>query len=96
MRYYVYLSPVKISMLFGQIPTAMTKKLVAELKLSIGVASATLKTNQVDTTDLPAKLALVEAYLDREGTIRTVEYPGEYIRDSQSLLSGVLFDYAAG
>jgi hypothetical protein len=77
MRYYIYISTLKINMLFDQIPLSIKHKVAAELKIDLKLLSATLKNSPTTETTI-SKLELITKSLEAEGEMGDVWNPKEY------------------
>jgi Family of unknown function (DUF7019) len=95
-RYYLYLSKIKVELLYSQIPHRLRGSLDAEVKASVGVLQATVRgsTSPVDP-DLYANAEAVTRYLTKYGKIGSLAEPASYIRDTVSVRFGVVSEYAA-
>lgn len=78
-KYYLYLSQVKIEMLWGQISIADRKSISAELKVNIGVISAGIRANDKEET-IYNQLKVVSEYLQKNKHIGTLDSPGKFFR----------------
>lgn len=79
LRYYLYVSDAKVDMLFAQIPRAFLTGVSGELKVGLGVVSATLK-QDAEPISKYEKLKTIVRYLDAQDQIGTVDDPKAYFR----------------
>lgn len=79
LKYYIYISDSKVDMLYAQIPKSIKNGLAAELKLNIGMLSASLKQGPLDETKY-SKLQIVNRYIEKELELGSIDEPKEYIR----------------
>jgi hypothetical protein len=82
-------------MLFDQIPQGVLKRISAEVKVDLKVASVTLR--QADNPDptRAAKLKIVERFIDSHHHVGTIQGPGnEYFRGQMDMQWGWLQDRA--
>ena len=75
LRYFVYVSDSKLDMLFEQITPAIRKRISAEAKVDLKLASVTLRQNERPEARM-AKLRVVERYIDSNHQVGTVTDPG--------------------
>lgn len=91
LRYYLYVSDTKLDMLFEQIDQSMLKRISAEVKVDLTLASVTLKRADNPTPARAAKLRVVERFIDRHHHVGTIEDPGnEYFRGRMQMAWGWL------
>ncbi|MDH3910068.1 MAG: SAVMC3_10250 family protein [Rhodospirillales bacterium] len=90
MRFDIYKSAQKISMLFDQVPKQKLDQLAVELKIDLKVFSATASTREPDAKGLDEKLSVVLAALEREGQIGTADQPRSYFRGELPMIWGDL------
>lgn len=83
MKYYLYISPSKIQMLFEQLPVKLKRQLSAELSIDLKLIGAVLKKDAGKET-LISKLNAVLDSLDEE-LIGTVSNPGSFFRGTMSM-----------
>jgi hypothetical protein len=89
MKYYVYISTLKVNMLFDQIPIRIRQKIASEVKLDLKVFSATFKSvSNLETTI--SKLNLIAKVLELENKIGTVSNPKEYFAGEMNMGWGPL------
>lgn len=84
MRYYIYLSAVKVDMLYAQIPPKLLRRLAVEAKVDLRVLSVAVQSVRADTTAYD-RLDLVEAYLDREFDVSWMSEPTAWFRGDLGL-----------
>lgn len=89
MRYYLYISDVKVDMLRAQISQEKLKPIAASLKIDLKVLSLSLD-RKPNPEDLYAKLQVVEKYLENNEQIGTQVRPKSYFRGSAKMTSGVI------
>jgi hypothetical protein len=84
LRYLVYLSDLKLQMLFDQIGEPVRRSLAAELKLDVKLISMTLSSPSIDPAlrrrSRLTKLALVEEHLERHHDIGDITAPNGYFK----------------
>lgn len=81
LRYYLYISGTKVDMLFDQIDQSILKRISAEVKVDLKVASLTLREEDNPVPSLAAKLRIVERFIDLHHNVGTMSEPGqEYFR----------------
>lgn len=86
LRYYSYVSDAKLEMLFEQIGSAARKRISAELKVDLKLASLTLRGADNPVPARLAKLQLVERFIEQHHHVGTVEEPGpEYFRGQMNM-----------
>lgn len=95
LRYYEYVSDVKLDFLSGQVPEKLLSRLAAELKVDLKVISATISTvpNQTSRYD---KLRVLEKYLERNEDIGDVADPALWFRGDLRLRSQVFGGLGTG
>ena len=89
MKYFLYISTLKVNMLFDQIPSQIKKRIAAELKIDLGVFSTTIKTLPDSETTI-SKLQLVLKHLEREGEIGDVWTPKAYFEGTMNMNWGTI------
>ncbi|MDI5978239.1 DUF7019 family protein [Amycolatopsis magusensis] len=83
LRYYLYVSDAKLEMLFEQIDPALRRRISAEAKIDLKLASLALRRADHPHAARMAKLQLVERYIDKHHHVGTIQEPGrEYFRGS--------------
>lgn len=93
-RFYSYLSKVKVDMLYPQIPRSFLRPLQIEVTARTGLLDATLKRGESPVAeDVAVRLAIVEAYLTKNEKVGSLSDPGPYIRDWADFQYGVLSGY---
>src|ERR1700690_995131 len=81
LRYYIYVSDSKLDMLFEQVDQRSRKRISAELKIDLKVASLTLSEAEDPGPTRTAKLQLVEQFIETNQHVGTIQEPGkEYFR----------------
>jgi hypothetical protein len=88
-KYYVYVSDVKVDMLFSQIPKRFLDRLAGELKIDLKILSLSLKENPSDENRF-TKIRVLEQYLDASSEIGTVDDPAPYFRGSLPMKWGTV------
>ena len=89
LRYYVYVSDDKLDMLFEQIDQGARKRISAELKVDLKIASITLRQSDNPTPTQTAKLRIVERFIDSHHHVGNAQEPGrEYFRCQMSMRWG--------
>jgi len=90
-RYYVYVSDTKLDMLFEQIDRSVLKRISAEIKVDLKLASVTLRQADNPAPARAAKLRVVERFIDRHHHVGDIENPGtEYFRGRLKMTWGWL------
>ena len=77
LRYYLYISDSKLDMLFEQIDLKSRKRISAELKIDLKVASLTLRGAENPGPTRTAKLQLVEQFIETHQHVGTIQEPGK-------------------
>jgi len=91
LRYYLYISDTKIDMLFDQIDQSILKRISAEVKVDLKVASLTLREANSPVPTRDAKLRIVERFIELHHNVGTVGEPGqEYFRGQSNMTWGNL------
>lgn len=91
LRYYLYVSDTKLDMLFEQIDPALRRRISAEIKVDLQLASLTLRRADHPHAARMAKLRLVERYIDKHHHVGTIDKPGrEYFRGTMPMQWGWL------
>jgi hypothetical protein len=94
LRYYLYISDTKLDMLFGQIGQGILKRISAEIKVDLKLASVTLKEKDQPMAARTAKLQIVEQYITQYHSVGTITEPGqEYFRGHMNMQWGWLRGY---
>jgi len=78
-KYYVYISPSKIDMLFHQIPKELQSSIQKGLEIDLKLIKMSFSEKQIDET-LYSKLSIVIKYLEKNGGIGDVFTPKEYFK----------------
>lgn len=95
LRYYLYISDTKLDMLFEQIPQNALKRISAEVKVDLKLASVTLRQADPPDPTRAAKLKIVERFVDSHHHVGTIHEPGnEYFRGRMDMQWGWLQDRA--
>lgn len=89
MKYFLYISTLKVSMLFDQIPLSIKKRVAAELKIDLKVLSATFKGVNTSETTI-SKLQLVIKCLESENEIGDLWNPKDYFAGEAKMGWGAL------
>lgn len=80
LRYFLYVSDAKLDMLFEQIDPRLRRRISAELKVDLKLASLTMRQAEHSAGRM-AKLRLVERYLDAYHQVGSLAEPGpEFFR----------------
>ena len=91
LRYYLYISDSKLEMLFEQINPGVLKRISAEVKVDLKLASLTLRGAENPGPTRAAKLQIVERYIDSHHNVGTTREPGgEYFRGQMDMQWGPL------
>lgn len=85
MKYYVYVSDAKVDMLFAQIPIPLLKRLSAELRIDLKVASVTVGVSAKEATRYD-RLTVVLEYLRRNEPFGWVDSPASYFEETIPLV----------
>lgn len=94
-RYYVYISDTKLEMLFEQIDQDIRKRVSAEVKVDLKVASLKLSKADDPASTRAAKLRVVERFIDKHHNVGTIMAPGtEYFRGQMDMQWGLVRDPA--
>ncbi|MFE9882501.1 DUF7019 family protein [Streptomyces sp. NPDC005784] len=81
LRYYLYVSDNKLDMLYEQIDPALRKRISAEVKVDVKVASVTLRQAEQPAAVRMTKLRVIERYIDTHCQVGDVSAPGrEFFR----------------
>jgi len=89
LRYYLYVSDTKLDMLFEQIDPGQRRKISAEVKVDLKLASVTLRSIEHPAPARAAKLRVVERYIERNHRVGSVGVAGaEYVRGSMPMRWG--------
>ncbi len=83
MKYYIYISPTKIQMLFDQLPTSLRQRLPDELNIDLQVVSTSFK-KPTEGPNLFSKLEAVLNSLDAE-TLGSVSQPSKFFRGTLAM-----------
>jgi Family of unknown function (DUF7019) len=76
LRYYLYISDAKLDMLFDQIDRSILKRIVAEVKVDLKLASVTLRGADSPGPSRAAKLRVVERYIEANHHVGDIWVPG--------------------
>ena len=79
MKHYLYISETKINLLYPQILKTILDNIDDESNINAGFSS-TLTANPDSGKTLYDKLDLVSSYLEKEGSIGTVDSPKQYFK----------------
>ncbi|WP_281356768.1 DUF7019 family protein [Amycolatopsis anabasis] len=91
LRYFVYVSDIKLDMLFEQIDPAQRRRIAAEAKVDLKLASLTLRRAEPSPAARMAKLRVVERYIDAHHLVGTTAAPGrQYFRGRLDMQWGFL------
>ena len=82
MKYYIYISDVKVDMLFPQVPHYITKKVALQFQLDLKLLSAPPESEAGSEYKRIARLETVVRFIRERGNVGTVDDPGEYFEDS--------------
>jgi len=89
MKYFLYMSTLKVNMLFEQIPLSIKKRVAAELKIDLKVFSATFKEASTSETTI-SRLQLVIKSLESADEIGDLWNPKEYFAGELNMGWGAL------
>lgn len=78
-KYYVYVSPSKVDMLYHQIPPNIINKIEKELQINLTLVNMKFTEKQFDD-NLYNKLSTVNEYLDKFVGIGEINSPAEYFK----------------
>lgn len=93
LRYFVYISDAKLEMLFDQIPPQLRRRLSAEAKVDLKLASLSMKASEQPAPTRMAKLKVVERYIDCNHQVGTIHSPGtQYFRGTAPIRWGWLME----
>jgi Family of unknown function (DUF7019) len=93
LRYYVYISDAKLEMLYGQIDPGTRKRISAELKVDLKIASLTLRDADSVTQTREGKLKIVERFIRTYHDVGTIQKPdGEYFYGRMNMRWGYYGD----
>jgi hypothetical protein len=84
MKYFIYISTLKVNMLFDQIPPQLKKRIAAELKIDLGVFSTTVKT-LTDSDTTISKLQLVLKHVEQINELGDLWRPKEYFTGTMNM-----------
>jgi hypothetical protein len=91
LRHFLYISDTKLDMLFEQIEPTLRRRISAEAKIDLKLASLTLRQAEHPQATRMAKLRLVERYIDTHHHVGTSLAPGhDYFRGSLPMQWGWL------
>jgi len=86
LRYYLYISDTKLDMLFEQINPGVLKRISAEVKVDLKLASLTLRGADNPGPTRTAKLQVVERFIEKHHRVGTIAQPGlEYFRGQMDM-----------
>lgn len=83
-KYYLYLSKVKIDMLWGQISMNDRESISAELKVNLGVLSAGIKSQDKEET-IYSQLKVVSEYLRKNNHIGTLHNTDKFFKGTMDM-----------
>lgn len=96
LNFYIYLSQAKVDMLFPQVPESFLKGAEVDLKINLGIASASVKGKGPETAmELSRRAAIVSEYIRSHHPIGNISSPREWIAGTESLTWGVVTQYAS-
>lgn len=87
MRYYIYISNAKVSMLYDQIPPRLRDNLATELKIDVKLLSTTFREGPQEAT-LQRKLEIVTEYIEKDDQVGTIDKPKKYFHGIMRLRWG--------
>jgi hypothetical protein len=91
LRYYLYISDSKLDMLYEQIDESALRRISAEIKVDLKLASLTLRQVDNPAPARTAKLRIVERFIEQHHHVGTIEEPGsEYFRGQMDMSWGWL------
>jgi hypothetical protein len=79
MKYYIYISPIKVDMLYAQIPQGLKSKIATKLTIDLKLIKTEFSEKQ-SQENLFSKLKIVTDYLDQGEELGTVDNPKAYFR----------------
>ncbi len=96
LKYYLYVSATKVAMLYPQIPPSFFSAAEAELKISVGIASAAVKSrSEAPPTELAGRVASVAAFLRKHDAVGTASSERDWFEGTARFRWGVVRDYAS-
>jgi hypothetical protein len=78
-KYYAYVSPTKVDMLYSQMPPSIRDGIEAEVKMKLPLTEISFSKKQV-SDNLYIRLILVENYLEQQGIVGSVWKSSEYFK----------------
>lgn len=78
-KYYAYISPTKVDMLYSQIPASIRDGIEAEVKMKLPLTEISFSKKQV-SDNLYIRLNLIESYLEKQGMVGNVWKSSGYFR----------------
>ncbi|MER5829863.1 SAVMC3_10250 family protein [Streptomyces sp. NPDC002130] len=91
LRHFLYVSDTKLDMLFDQIEPALLRRISAEARIDLRLASVTLHQAEAPQATRMAKLQLIERYIDTYHQVGTSAEPGhDYFRGCMPMQWGWL------
>lgn len=88
LKYYIYVSSVKVNMLYSQIPRKLLDGVAAEVKVNFGVASSALTQKAFDET-IYSKLSAVVHYINKHESIGSIDKPEKYFHGVATVRWGI-------
>ena len=89
LRYYLYVSDTKLDMLFDQMDQKLRKRISAEVKVDLKIASLTLREAADPGPTRMAKLRIIERFIDEHHHVGDFSKPGtEYFRGQMGMRWG--------
>jgi len=86
-RYYIYVSPAKVEMLFAQIPQKLLSKITPKFEIDLKLLKAEISPLQSQQT-LYSKVDVVLDYLEQNDLVGSVDQPLGYFRGQLALRWG--------
>lgn len=97
MKYYIYISDMKIEMLYPQIPQSLLKKIASNLSIDLKLFGAEVsvasKSSSSDETRY-AKVRIVSEYIEKHLDVGSIDAPGTYFKGILSMTWGPIYDQA--
>ena len=88
LKYYLYISDVKVDMLISQIAPQPKKQLSAELGINLGVLRGSVSGEIQSVPNRTARLEFVLSYIRENGDVGTVDDSSDYFEDNLNMRWG--------
>jgi hypothetical protein len=85
MKFYVYISDIKVDMLLPQIADKAKQKIATEFKLDLKVLTASRRSETEESNDRVTRLEAVSTFIREYGNVGSLKNPDVYIYDSMYL-----------